>query len=106
MSFEQRDLLKADDYSKKYLNHIIFREGNFMKNKSEKIFRFLSFACLVALAAYIILFLHHLLTESASYMSGATYKFLVGAELVLLIIVFIRIFWAFRKLREVEDGKK
>lgn len=57
-----------------------------MKNKSEKIYHFLSFACMVALAAYIILFLHHLLTESASYMSGATYKFLVGAELVLLII--------------------
>ena len=39
-------------------------------------------------------------------MSGATYKFLVGAEFVLLIIVFIRIFWAFRKLREVGNGKK
>ena len=76
-----------------------------MKNKSEKIYRFLSFVCSVALAAYIILYLHHL-TESASYMSGATYKFLVGAELVLLIIVFIRIFWAFRKLREVGKGKK
>ena len=61
-----------------------------MKNKSEKIYHFLSFACMVALAAYIILFLHHLLTESASYMSGATYKYLVGAELVLLIIVFIK----------------
>ena len=68
-----------------------------MKNKSEKIYHFLSFACMVALAAYIILSLHHL-TESASYMSGATYKFLVGAELVLLIIVFIRIFWAFRSI--------
>ena len=77
-----------------------------MKNKSKKIFCFLSFVCLVALAAYIILFLHHLLTESTSYMSGATYKFLVGAELVLLIIVFIRIFWAFRKLREVGKGNK
>lgn len=39
-------------------------------------------------------------------MSGTTYKFLVGAEFVLLIIVFIRIFWAFRKLREVGNGKK
>lgn len=76
-----------------------------MKNKSEKIYHFLSFACMVALAAYIILFLHHL-TESASYMSGTTYKFLVGAEFVLLIIEFIRIFWAFRKLREVGNGKK
>lgn len=75
-----------------------------MKNKSEKIFRSLSFACLVVLAAYIILSLHHL-TESASYMSGATYKFLFGAEFVLLIIVFIRIFWKFRKLREVGKGK-
>ena len=44
--------------------------------------------------------------ESASYMSGATYKFLVGAELVLLIIVFIRIFWSVRKLREVANGIK
>lgn len=76
-----------------------------MKNKSEKIFRFLYFACLVAFAAYIILFLHHLLTESASYMSGASYKFLVGATLVILITVFIRIFLAFRKLREVGKGK-
>ena len=77
-----------------------------MKNKSEKIYHFLSFACSVALAVYIILFLHHLLTESASYMSGATYKFLVGAEFVLLIIVFIRIFWEFRKLKEVGKGNK
>lgn len=78
-----------------------------MKNKSEKIFRFLSFAGLLAFAAYIILSLHHLLTESASasYMSGATYKFLIGAELVILITVFIRIFWEFRKLREVGKGK-
>ena len=75
-----------------------------MKNKSEKIYHFLSFACSVALAAYIILSLHRL-TESASYMSGASYKFLVGAEFVLLIIVFIRIFWEFRKLREVGKGK-
>ena len=89
---------------KKQPIHIILKEGNFMKNKSEKIYHFLSFACSVALAAYIILSLHHL-TESASYMSGATYKFLVGAEFVLLIIVFIRIFWAFRKLREVGKGK-
>ena len=75
-----------------------------MKNKSEKIFRFLSFACLVVLAAYIILSLHHL-TESASYMSGATYKFLFGAEFVLLIIVFIRIFWEFRKIERSRKGE-
>lgn len=106
ISFKKRDLLKEDDYSKKKQPiHIILKEGNFMKNKSEKIYHFLSFACMVALAAYIILSLHHL-TESASYMSGTTYKFLVGAEFVLLIIVFIRIFWAFRKLREVGNGKK
>ncbi len=88
-----------------YLNNTNLKGGKFMKNKSEKIYHFLSFACSVALAAYIILSLHHL-TESASYMSGATYKFLVGAELVLLIIVFIRIFWAVRKLREVANGIK
>lgn len=105
ISFKKRYLLKEDDYSKKQPIHIILKEGNFMKNKSEKIYHFLSFACSVALAAYIILSLHHL-TESASYMSGTTYKFLVGAEFVLLIIVFIRIFWAFRKLREVGNGKK
>ena len=85
--------------------HVILKEGNFMKNKSEKIYHFLSFVCSVALAAYIILSLHHL-TESASYMSGATYKFLFGAEFVLLIIVFIRIFWEFRKLKEVGKGNK
>ena len=39
-------------------------------------------------------------------MSGATYKFLVSAEFVLLIIVFIRIFWEFRKLKEVGKGNK
>ena len=89
-----------------YLNNTNLKGGKFMKNKSEKIYHFLSFACMVALAAYIILFLHHLLTESASYMSGATYKFLVGAEFVLLIIVFIRIFWEFRKLKEVGKGNK
>lgn len=106
ISFKKRYLLKEDDYSKKKQPiHIILKEGNFMKNKSEKIYHFLSFACSVALAAYIILSLHHL-TESASYMSSTTYKFLVGAEFVLLIIVFIRIFWAFRKLREVGNGKK
>lgn len=70
-----------------------------MKNKSEKIFCFLSFAGLLAFAAYIILFLHRLLTESASY------KFLIGVTFVILITVFIRIFWAFRKLREVRKGK-
>lgn len=89
-----------------YLNNTNLKGGKFMKNKSEKIYHFLSFACSVALAAYIILFLHHLLTESASYMSGATYKFLVGAEFVLLIIVFIRIFWEFRKLKEVGKRNK
>ena len=70
-----------------------------MKNKSEKIFRFLYFAGLVAFAAYIILFLHRLLTESDSY------KFLIGVTLIILITVFIRIFWAFRKLREVGKRK-
>ena len=40
ISFEQRNLLKADDYSKKQPIHIILKEGNFMKNKSEKIYHF------------------------------------------------------------------
>lgn len=105
ISFKKRNLLKGDDYSKKTAYSYNLKEGNFMKNKSEKIYHFLSFACSVALAVYIILSLHHL-TESASYMSGATYKFLFGAEFVLLIIVFIRIFWEFRKLKEVGKGNK
>lgn len=37
ISFKKRDLLKEDDYSKKQPIHIILKEGNFMKNKSEKI---------------------------------------------------------------------
>ncbi len=65
----------------------------------EQSFRFLSFVYSVAFTAYVIWFLHHLLTGSA------TYEFLVGGTFVLLIIGFVRIFWTFKKWRESKKGK-
>lgn len=76
-----------------------------MKNKYRRYGRLMSFVYSLALTAFIIWCLHHLLTTGAAYMPATSYKFLVGATFVLLIMGFIRIIWTFRKWRESRREK-
>lgn len=71
-----------------------------MKNKHRLNLQFYFFIISLIWTAWVIWFLHHLLTGLGSD------KFLIGGTFVLLVIGFIEIFWTFRKWRESRKGKE